>query len=74
MKRTMETVSIAALVADLEKHGAYFRQMPGGAWILESTAALPGWLIDSFFRTDERALGAFLRNRPRTELLGFLAA
>lgn len=74
MKRTMEAVSIAALVADLEKHGASFRQMPGGAWILESTAALPGWLIDAFFRSDERALGAYLRNRPQPELLGFMAA
>lgn len=63
MKRTVEGVSIAGLVAELERHGAYFRQTSGGAWILESTAALPGWLIDAFFRSDERALGAYLRNR-----------
>lgn len=74
MKRTVEAVSIVGLVADLEQYGAYFRQTPGGAWILESTAALPGWLIDSFLRSDERALGAYLRNRPQPDLLGFLAA
>jgi hypothetical protein len=61
MRRVDTIVDVPRLVTDLEKHGAYFRQTAGGAWILEQGQALPGWLVDIFFAADERVLSAYLR-------------
>jgi hypothetical protein len=63
MRRVDTIVDVPRLVTDLEKHGAYFRQTSGGAWILEQGRGLPGWLVDVFFSADERVLSAYLRHR-----------
>lgn len=63
MRRADTIVDVPRLVSDLEKYGSHFRQTSGGAWILEQGEALPGWLVDAFFSSDEKVLSAYLRHR-----------
>ena len=65
MRRTNQAADIPRLVDQLEQYGAFFRQTSGGAWILDHGQGLPGWLIDAFFRADERALAGYLRSRMK---------